>query len=131
MRICITSSGPNLDSLIDPRFGRCFYFIFIEDNNLKEIKALENKGVDAIRGARVQSAQTVIDERAEIVITGNIGPNSFSILNSSLIKVFQSPAGKKIGEVINLFKEGKLLEIKIPGGAGFGRRGFGQRRRRI
>jgi len=28
MKICITSQGKNLESEIDPRFGRCKYFIF-------------------------------------------------------------------------------------------------------
>lgn len=30
MLICITAQGDNLDSEIDPRFGRCNYFIFYD-----------------------------------------------------------------------------------------------------
>ncbi len=128
MRLCITSSGSNLDSLVDPRFGRCLYFIFINSDDFEEIEVVKNEGINAIRGAGVQSAQTVIDHQAEAVITGNIGPNSFFILNSSKIKIFQSPSGEIVKKVISLFKEGKLIEIEESGANGFGR-GFGRRGR--
>lgn len=31
MRICISSTGPGLSDLVDPRFGRCRYYIFFDD----------------------------------------------------------------------------------------------------
>ncbi len=140
MRICVTSSGPNLDSLIDPRFGRCLYFIFVDDGNLEEINAFPNKGIDAARGAGVQSAQAVVDQKAEVVITGNVGPNSFEVLNSSGIRIFKAMSGMKIKDALSAFKQSQLPEITQSVGAGFGvsgqgrglgrGRGLGQGRRR-
>jgi len=120
MKICITSNGPNLNSLIDPRFGRCLYFIFIDDKKPDDFRAVQNAGVNAMRGAGIQSAQTVVDQGAEIVITGNVGPNSLGALNASGIKIFQAIPGKKIKDALASFKENQLLEITRPVGAGFG-----------
>ena len=135
MRICITSSGPNLDSLVDPRFGRCVYFIFVDEENKRKINVVQNDAVNAIRGAGIRAAQIVIDQKAEVVITGNIGPNSFDALKSSGIKIFQAPPGIKVKDALSDFKENKLTEItSLFRGRGFGRghgfgRGFGRGRK--
>ncbi|HHD92607.1 MAG TPA: hypothetical protein ENL06_03250 [Candidatus Portnoybacteria bacterium] len=134
MKICITSNGPNLDSSVDPRFGRCLYFIFVNDENLEKIRAISNEGVNAVRGAGVQSAQTVIDQNADVVITGNVGPNSLMVLNGSKIKIFQAVAGSKVKDALASFEQNQLLEITQsvePGFGSFGRgRGMGQGKRR-
>ncbi len=132
MHICITSSGKNLDSLIDPRFGRCFYFLFLDTASPDNFKAVINRGMEAIRGAGVQSAQTVIDEGVEAVITGNIGPNSLMILQQSGISVFQASPSMTCRQALEYFNNNQLKEITTPGLAGFGfssgGRGFGRRR---
>ncbi len=132
MRICITSSGPDLDSLVDPRFGRCPYFIFVDSDNLEKIDVVSNEGINAARGAGVRSAQTVIAQKAEAVITGNVGPNSFMVLSSSKIKVFQTLTKLKIKEALSSFNQDKLSEITRPVGTRFSasgqRRGLGRGR---
>jgi len=120
MKICITSDGPNLNSLVDPRFGRCLYFIFIDDKKTDKFEAVQNAGINAMRGAGVQSAQTVVDQGAEVVITGNVGPNSFGALNASGLRIFQAMPGIKIKDALSAFKQNQLLEITRPVGAGFG-----------
>ena len=47
MKIAITSSGANLKSKVDPRFGRCAYFILIETDN-DEFEAIENSGAQGM-----------------------------------------------------------------------------------
>jgi len=70
-----------------------------------------NKGAEALRGAGVQAAQTVIDKKAEVVITGNIGPNAFNILKASGIRIFQVAPGTKVKQALDSFRKGELLEI--------------------
>jgi len=125
MKICITSNGPNLDSSVDPRFGRCLYFIFIDDEKPDEFRAIKNAGINAIRGAGVQAAQSVVDQGTEIAITGNVGPNSFGALNASGVRIFQAMPGTKIKDALAAFKQNQLLEITRPVGAGFGAPGGG------
>lgn len=31
MKICISSTGPGLSDLVDPRFSRCRYYIIVDD----------------------------------------------------------------------------------------------------
>jgi predicted Fe-Mo cluster-binding NifX family protein len=108
MKIAISSAGKNLDSQIDPRFGRCQYFILI-DSETMEFEALENAGSMASGGAGVQAAQLVVQKGANALITGNLGPNAASALSASGIKV-HLVSGGTIREVTEAFKAGKLQE---------------------
>jgi predicted Fe-Mo cluster-binding NifX family protein len=39
MKIAISSTGPDLKDLVDPRFGRCLYYIFFNtDTGMHEAK---------------------------------------------------------------------------------------------
>jgi len=120
MKICITSNGPDLDSLVDPRFGRCLYFIFVDDKKPDKFEAVQNAGINAMRGAGIQAAQTVVNKGVEAVVTGNVGPNAFGVLNVSGVRIFQAMPGIKIKDAIGAFKQGQLTEIAQPfGGGGF------------
>ncbi len=41
MKIAVSSTGPELADLVDPRFGRCRYYLFI-DFDSQQIKAVDN-----------------------------------------------------------------------------------------
>ena len=132
-KICITAAGEDLDSFLDPRFGRAVYFLFVDEKG-KLIKAVENPGKEAMRGAGVTAAQIVADEKVDAVITGNIGPNAIMVLNTSGIKVFIGRSGMKARDAFKEYQEGKLEQIAEPAynrgsGQGFGL-GFGKKRRR-
>jgi predicted Fe-Mo cluster-binding NifX family protein len=49
MKIVITSQGTDLSSLVDPRFGRCSYFIFV-DSDTDRVEAVENPHINALGG---------------------------------------------------------------------------------
>ena len=46
MKIAISSTGPDLMALVDPRFGRCSFYVFV-DIETKEFQAVENTGARA------------------------------------------------------------------------------------
>ena len=108
MKIAISSAGKNLDSQIDPRFGRCQYFIFVDPETM-EFEASENEGLMASGGAGVQAAQFIVQKGVKALITGNLGPNAASALSASGIKVYLVPGGT-VKEVTEAFKAGKLQE---------------------
>lgn len=123
MKICVTSTGNNLDSAVDPRFGRCAYFIIVDPDTL-EFKAVNNPNLEAAGGAGIQSAQLIAKEGAEAVITGNVGPNALQTLSVLNLKVFLGASGS-IKEAIQDYQAGKLKEMvrpNVPGHFGIGRK---------
>jgi len=130
MKIAISSSGKDLDSQIDPRFGRCQYFIFVDPETM-EFEASGNEGLMASGGAGVQAAQLIVQKGARALITGNLGPNAASALSASGIKV-HLVSGGTVREVTEAFNAGKLQEASgatVPPHFGMGGgRGMGGRR---
>ncbi|HDP70674.1 MAG TPA: dinitrogenase iron-molybdenum cofactor biosynthesis protein [Actinobacteria bacterium] len=112
MKIAISSTGNELSSQVDPRFGRCQEFIIFDSETL-EFEAISNEAINAAGGAGIKAAQLVVDKGAEVVITGNIGPNAFNVLAGADIRVFVGAAGT-IQNVIDSYKDGKLQEANQP-----------------
>jgi len=122
MKVCVTSTGEGLDSAIDPRFGRCQYFVMIDTESM-EFKSIQNPNVGALGGAGISSAELVSKEGAQVVITGAVGPNANRALSSFGIKIYTGASGT-VKEAVQDYKEGKLKEIKGPSVPGhFGKGG--------
>ena len=92
MLICVTAKGDNLEAEVDPRFGRCAYFIIVDTESLK-FKAMANPNAVASGGAGIQSSQLIAGEKVEAVVTGNVGPNAYQTLSSLGIKIFIGASG--------------------------------------
>lgn len=119
MKICITSQGDTLDSMLDPRFGRCRNFIFL-DTDSGDFEAHENISSQFQGGAGIQSAQFVNSKGAKAVLTGNIGPNAHQVLSAGGISVFTGVSGT-VKEAIDNYKNGKYKAAEAPNvGSKFG-----------
>jgi len=113
MKIAITSTGEGLKDDHDPRFGRCSYFLFY-DTEQGLLKAVENKGVLSGGGAGIAASQQIIDEGAQVVLTGNMGPNAYQLMKSSGIKVYRCRSGS-CRQAVDDFKQNLLTEITEAG----------------
>jgi predicted Fe-Mo cluster-binding NifX family protein len=116
MKIAVSSTGPDLDSEIDPRFGRCRYFIIIDQETMK-FEAVQNPHVLTTGGAGIQSAQLVANKGAEVILAGNCGPNAFQTLSAAGIKVIVGALGT-VREAIERYKRGELQPATQPSVAG-------------
>lgn len=112
MLIAVSSAGNNLDSCIDPRFGRCPYFIFVDPETL-EYDAVPNPGCNAGGGSGVEAAQEVVNRGAGALITGYCGPHAFGVLAASGVKIYQAPA-MIIRKALDLYRQGRLEELTKP-----------------
>jgi predicted Fe-Mo cluster-binding NifX family protein len=107
MKIAVTSQGTQLDSQVDPRFGRAPY-ILIVDTNTFDFEVLDNKeNANAFKGAGIQAAAMVNDKGASVLLTGYCGPKAFQVLNAAKINVADNVEGTVRDAVIS-FNEGKL-----------------------
>lgn len=106
MKICITSQGETIDALIDPRFGRCQYFIIVNSENM-EFKAFKNEQAEQRGGVGISSAQFIIDEGVDILITGSIGPNASQALANSKCRIITGISGT-VREAVEKVKRGEI-----------------------
>jgi len=128
MKIAITAGGPDLSSPVDPRFGRCPYFIIV-DPQTAAFEAVENPNLMLGGGAGIQSAQLMAEKEVSVVLTGNCGPNAHSALSAAGIDVIIGCSGV-VEDVATAFKTGQLSPADQPNvashfGMGMGRGGGG------
>ena len=93
MKIAITATGPALDDEVDPRFGRCRYFV-LADTETSDFEPLENAAVMSGSGVGISTAQMIADKGIEVVLTGNCGPNAYRTLSAAGLQVITGVTGK-------------------------------------
>lgn len=125
MKICITAQGNNLEAQVDPRFGRCQYFLIVDPDTL-EFEAIENPNIEAMGGAGIQSGQFMASKEVKAVLTGNVGPNAFNTLKAAGMDVISGVVGT-VKEAVEKYKKGELKPTGGPSvGSKFGMPGKGQ-----
>ena len=122
MKIAVSTTGPDLSAKVDPRFGRCQYFIIVDPDSM-EFEGIENSSAAAGGGAGVAAAQLIVGKEVEAVLTGNCGPNAFSVLEAAGIKVMTGVSGA-IQEAVEGYKAGKydaISQANVSPHSGMGR----------
>jgi len=112
MKIAVTSRGSSFDDQVDPRFGRCPYFLII-DTETMDVEPVENPNLSLGGGAGIQSAQLMAERDVRVILTGNCGPNAFQTLNAAGIDVIVGVSGE-VKNVVEQFKSGSLSSIQAP-----------------
>jgi predicted Fe-Mo cluster-binding NifX family protein len=109
VKIAITATGKDLSSNVDPRFGRAKYFIVVDTDTNTSAAHDNAQNLNAAQGAGIQAGETVARLGAQTVITGNVGPKAFRILNVAGIKAYLAGEGT-VEEALVKFKAGELSE---------------------
>jgi predicted Fe-Mo cluster-binding NifX family protein len=127
MRIVISAQGDTLEAPSSPVFGRCPTYIFV-DTETMDFEAVPNPAMSQGGGAGIQAALFVVNQGAEAVLTGNLGPNAFDVLRAAAVPSYLVSEGT-IRQVVEAFKAGQLQPVAganvsahagMGGGMGFG-----------
>ena len=134
MKIAVSSTGNTMDSQLDPRFGRCAYYLVVDSDDMR-FEVYPNESAAMGGGAGIQASQFLASKGVEVVITGNCGPNAVDTLLAAGIELFTGEQGT-IRDVLKKYATGNLKPSNKPtvdshfgmgAGTGIGR-GSGVRR---
>jgi predicted Fe-Mo cluster-binding NifX family protein len=105
MKVAITSTGNNLESNLDQRFGRCSFFV-IYDTETRGMEFIPNPNKEAQEGAGPASVQLVASRDVKKIISGEFGIKIKSLLDSLKIQmiVLKEPE-KSVNEIIEMLNK--------------------------
>lgn len=109
MKIAVSANQPNLEGDLDPRFGRCNYFIIIDPDTL-EFSAMENPYMKAMGGVGPDTAHFIVQQGVQAVITGSIGAKAHRSLSTAGVQMFTGVRGS-VRDAIDAYKSGELQSV--------------------
>ena len=110
MKLAICAKGEGLKAEVDPRFGRCPYFVVVDTEKKEVVESLINRNAKAAGGAGPQAAQLLAGRDIEAVVLGNIGPKAVEALRVANIKAYSGVAGT-VEDAVDKFLEGSLKQV--------------------
>lgn len=111
MKVAITAQGQEFSSMIDLRFGRARWILVVDTESGQHQVHDNAVHLNAPQGAGIQTGQNVANLGVEAVITGNVGPNAFRVLNAANIKIFLATQ-QTVEQAVAAFKEGRLQDVQ-------------------
>lgn len=106
MKIAIPVDEKTLESNVCASFGRTPYFL-IYDTKTKERVFIDNSAAASTGGAGIKAAQTIVDHKANALLTPRCGQNAADVIKSADIKLFKTTSAS-VKDTIAAFIDGKL-----------------------
>ena len=120
-KIAVSAEGPSLDDAIDPRFGRAAGFLIVDPQTM-EHEYVDNGASQAMsQGAGIQAAENVVRAGAKVVLTGNVGPKAFQVLQAAGIHIAHNLQNLTVREALERYTSGKVEMATGPNRRGHGR----------
>lgn len=107
MKIAIPVDKKDKGRKVNRSFGRAPYFL-IYDSESKESNFIENPAVESRGGAGIKAAQTIIDNKPDVLLTPRCGENAAQVIEAASIKIYKSQ-GNSIEENIDKFVNDELF----------------------
>lgn len=112
MTVAVSAAAPSLDANVDPRFGRCAYFVVVDPGTM-QFEELENVNAASPQGAGIATAQMIAGKDVEAVLTGNCGPNAYQALEAAGVKVITGVTGT-VREAVEGYRSGRYQPTSQP-----------------
>lgn len=94
MKIIVSSTGPDLQDTVDPRFGRAAFLIIYDTDTSTVAEVINNReGQEAGQGAGIKVAGLVAQKGVKAVVTGRVGPKAMAVLDKAGIEVIDNAKG--------------------------------------
>ena len=106
MKIAIPVDEKSVDSNVCVSFGRTPYFL-IYDVDTKESVFLDNSAAASTGGAGIKAAQTIVDNKANVLLTPRCGENAADVFKAAEIKIYKTTTASP-KDNIDAFIDGKL-----------------------
>lgn len=113
-RIAVTSEGPSLDDLVDPRFGRAAGFVVVDLETMATEYIDNGRSQVMAQGAGIQAAELVVRAGVSCVLTGFVGPKAFQALSAAGIQVGQNLEGLTVREAVERYRSGRVEMAQAP-----------------
>ena len=113
MKVAVTAMGSDMTSDVDMRFGRAKWFILHDEETQQTEAHANDQNVDSAQGAGIQAARQISDAGAAVLITGNIGPNAFRVLQAAAVRMFKIERWKTptVTDALKAWRRGDLEQI--------------------
>ena len=100
-----------LNEIVHDKFGRCdsFTFITLDNNEITQVKVIENSAAEETRSAGTLAAKIVRNNGAEKLIISKLGMNASMALDALKVKTFKAHEGKiLVKDLVALYLKGKI-----------------------
>lgn len=93
MKIGVSATGGAMDAAVEPRLGRCPFFVIVDSETMR-FETFTNPATDAAGGAGPQTVQQFASRGAQVVLTGQVGPKAQTAFDAAGIEVVTGVSGK-------------------------------------
>jgi predicted Fe-Mo cluster-binding NifX family protein len=108
MKIAISSRGQELQSAVDPHFGRAAQFILYDmETDSCEIVSNEQR-LNVLQGAGTEAAEMISHHGGQVLITGYCGPEALEKLAAAGIQIILGADGLTVSQALEKYKSGQL-----------------------
>lgn len=107
-KVAVTSQGPTMQDMVDPRFGRTGGFVVVDTDTMGFEYVDNGKSQTMSHGAGIQAAEIIAGSGAGTVLTGFVGPKAFQALKAAGIKIVQNLDNMSVAEAVEKYISGDV-----------------------